>query len=169
MSMRRVAFNLFAALSFLLLVLLSYSWLRSFFPSKLRFESVDGSLMILSWQGNIPSDPQVDNLNPDSKDKFIGIRGLLMNMSITTDKRRLGFRHVSGGGLFYGVTYDIVAVPYWAIIPFTAILPGLWFLSRRRHRYRVKTGRCLACGYDLRESKDKCPECGAVIPEIKAA
>lgn len=54
-------------------------------------------------------------------------------------------------------------VPYWAILTATAILPIL--LLRRRHklqmaRFRKQNSRCVNCGYDLRASRDRCPECG---------
>ncbi len=39
------------------------------------------------------------------------------------------------------------------------VLPA-WLLSRRR---RIPPGHCETCGYDLRASKDKCPECGTKI------
>lgn len=29
-----------------------------------------------------------------------------------------------------------------------------------RRRYRVEAGLCTACGYDMRESNNGCPECG---------
>lgn len=36
-----------------------------------------------------------------------------------------------------------------------------WFLwVIRRDGARHKQGRCMHCGYDLRYSKDRCPECG---------
>jgi len=164
--MRRIAFNTFAVLSLLLCIFLLYSCLRSFFPSQMRFESVDGSLMILSWQGVIPSEPQYDVFNPASDRQFYGIRALMRNMTVKSDTRMLGFRHVTGGGIFHGMTYDIIGIPYWVLIPPTAILPIFWFRSRRRQRDRLKFGHCLACGYDLRESKDKCPECGTGVKPV---
>lgn len=39
-------------------------------------------------------------------------------------------------------------------------------LARRRKRERESwfyTGRCTGCGYDLRGSADRCPECGRGI------
>src|SRR3954463_4083900 len=99
--MRRIAFNFLAAVSFLLLVFLIYSWVRSFLPSKMRFESVDGSLMILSWNGAIPADPRNDEYDPNSGDKFVGVRALVKMMSGPTEMEFLGFRHITGGGIYH--------------------------------------------------------------------
>ena len=37
---------------------------------------------------------------------------------------------------------------------------GWLFLPAHRRRKRKRLGLCLKCGYDLRGSKDRCPECG---------
>ena len=36
----------------------------------------------------------------------------------------------------------------------------LSYLPVHRRRKRKNLGLCLKCGYDLRASKDRCPECG---------
>ena len=47
-----------------------------------------------------------------------------------------------------------IAALVWAIIMVRA-----W----RRDLRRYRNGLCMNCGYDLRESKDRCPECGTPI------
>ena len=67
-----------------------------------------------------------------------------------------------GGG--YGF---ILILPLWmpAIVCMSALL---WlYLPIHRCRKRKKLGLCVKCGYDLRASKDRCPECGACFENPK--
>ena len=57
------------------------------------------------------------------------------------------------GGLF-------VNVPYWSLMLLTA-LPALMVIRSELRRRRFRAGGCPVCGYDLRASPDRCPECGA--------
>lgn len=52
--------------------------------------------------------------------------------------------------------------PGWAVILTTAVLPALW--SFHRLTRRRPHGLCPACGYDLRATPGRCPECGTAAP-----
>jgi len=59
-------------------------------------------------------------------------------------------------------------VPDWMLLLATAVLPGLWYRRWRRDRraaWRERNGRCVRCGYDLRATPGRCPECGGTKTE----
>jgi hypothetical protein len=58
-------------------------------------------------------------------------------------------------------------IPWWSVSLALALLPAFWlraFLRRARQRRRERLGHCGHCGYDLRASKNRCPECGTAVP-----
>lgn len=73
------------------------------------------------------------------------------------------FHHYRNTGLLQSGTpwgaFEL-SIPYGPLILWFAMLPvirGRTLLRQRRRRLR---GECEECGYDLRASKNRCPECG---------
>jgi hypothetical protein len=66
---------------------------------------------------------------------------------------------------------SVLIVPTPVVVVATAALPLFWAIGwfKRRWRQRLadsrlSAGLCQQCGYDLRESADRCPECGMPVP-----
>jgi hypothetical protein len=52
-----------------------------------------------------------------------------------------------------------------------AVPPTQWIqkrLRKRRALNRIRAGKCNVCGYDVRASSSRCPECGTPIPVTNA-
>ncbi len=53
-----------------------------------------------------------------------------------------------------------IQIPFWILVLSFGILFCFLDSPSRLSRRRRKLGLCLKCGYDLRGSKERCPECG---------
>jgi hypothetical protein len=78
-----------------------------------------------------------------------------------TTWQRLGFRVDRQPPSFIVDGSYVIGFPQWVPILVFAVAPGV-FLYRQRHRH--STGLCPSCGYDLRATPDRCPECGTSPP-----
>jgi hypothetical protein len=75
----------------------------------------------------------------------------------------------------HGFRYDAVAypamkganvtLPVWVVLLATGVMPGCLLLSSALSRWgaRRRRGIRCTCGYDLRASPERCPECGAAV------
>jgi len=54
----------------------------------------------------------------------------------------------------------IMNFPFWLLVGATTILPLVWTVNYRRSQHHRRHGFCPTCGYDLRATPERCPECG---------
>ena len=137
---------------------------RTFYRvAKYQYVSQDGwGVMVIPKRGRL--DLVYMRKSPDPDPGFIRIRGSPHGVGGTDYGRRvLGF---GGGRAPSGGRY--VNIPFW-FIAVACAAPTVLLLRAEWRRRKSRPGTCPACGYDLRATPDRCPECGAEPPTGKAA
>jgi hypothetical protein len=153
-------FTVAAAVSLVLSAVLLWPWSGDRSLRLLRFSTADGSSVqyVLSEEGGSPvlsrerNEPHFHRLGSHSPQW----------------EERLGF----GVGRSIALAWadglpDVLAVKVPQLAVWLALwaLPVIWLIrwdrSRRQLRRRF-AGLCQRCGYDLRATPHRCPECGAV-------
>jgi hypothetical protein len=88
------------------------------------------------------------------------------SLSRTSILNRLGFHlfDYDTGFTNYPNRHLLIMVPTWLLSVSLMILPLGWIKQARQHR---RVGYCVSCGYDLRATPDRCPECGTA-PSARA-
>jgi hypothetical protein len=169
--MTRRLLNLLTVLSLLLCVAAVVLWVRSLFVfDDSHFLVGDRSLGVGSFRGEI-SLSQVDagplahhfttewRTTPVSK-----IDQSQERLSAQCQWRLLGVgvgRHVFWAGEpLKPLTNRVLILPYWLLAVVTSAPPAMRGIRLLRARRRVIHSLCPQCGYDLRATPERCPECG---------
>jgi hypothetical protein len=169
----RRLWNILAIVSMLVCIALLVVWVRSYFyQDGFGYTSITGGRYrawgFSSWTGSIMymhSDYPIGDKQVDLGLRWSSSRRRAI--SFLTSWSHWGFWAFSAN--MYpndpngGVPFTQAGVPYWALCILTAVAPSLWWLSHRRRRKWRHRGLCRVCGYDLRATPHRCPECGTAV------
>jgi hypothetical protein len=158
--MQRKLLNIAAAMSLLLCVASIAAWVLSrngpmfFSVGGVRFSPQYGRLWC-HWE--TPYQPAPSS----SRSRFLARRRLafvefVKTHSVVNDP----------SGAVMNVTSDLY-VPLWELAAVFSLVPAARAIHRSLARRR-SPGLCDTCGYDLRASPERCPECGTV-PQTQSA
>jgi 4-amino-4-deoxy-L-arabinose transferase-like glycosyltransferase len=112
-----------------------------------------------------PSDPAVKKLPPTFSEPFM----LISVAHGCTFRNGEGFGLVVARPPVFGsnssqsptaAIFQAVVAPNWFVVLIAALMPSRWMWLWKRRRQRASVGRCRQCGYDLRATPNRCPECG---------
>lgn len=161
MDMRRRIFSILSVLSLLLCLVCIVIWVRSgFVTDSLMWEHKGKAWCLASGVGNI----QWSETRGDGLRYFKGWK--CYSVTPTWQWQWIGPSYASVSASASRIPFKHLLLPCWLLVMVSSVLPGVWmvfYLRRRRIMYRSK-GLCRECGYDLRASKERCPECGTAIP-----
>ncbi len=134
-------------------------WVRSYLPEYMGMRASQGRLILIfghpQWVDTFgPSNPRLD-----AESMIATARSISGGDLKTSDWRVMGFElivaHTSWG-------FTVLVIPFWFLfLPLAAVSVAIFAIHRRQER-RARSNCCLKCGYDLRATPKRCPECGTV-------
>lgn len=179
-TMRRWTFTALAAISSLLLLcsvvlfLAGLSRIDSWRESRAEADGVTlHSMEVTSGGGGLRIEHTLNKWNPAYRARVGARQSSFATYRVAQDyepanwRRAFHYNHTgprgfqtAGSAVVSSESWEL-DLPYWLLIVITLPLPAIWLIAwRRRARIGIPR-RCRKCGYDLRATPDRCPECGA--------
>jgi hypothetical protein len=168
--MTRRLFNLATFVSLVLFVTTLALWFRGFWAlDDLKYRQPNLELVLASARGSIGLRTLTPSIPQTTWSPHLGLEATPPQPLLPDGHP--GWRPLGFGYMHYIDTFADVrrfVVPCWFVAILTLLLPATWMLTRLTGRRRSSQNLCPNCGYDLRATPDRCPECGA-IPQPRAA
>src|SRR5687767_7453056 len=176
--MTRRLLNLLTVLSLLLCTAAGSLWARSYWMAeRVQWRSDAGWREVLSAKGHLQvglysSDrpgPRAESHGPRyDRDQARPPYNWLLEMNgsrgdTLANWERTGFAWHERRNVGSGTLHAVAVAPFWSFLAITAVPPLAWITLRLRSRIRrrrTRSGLCPACGYDMRATPGRCPECG---------
>lgn len=183
--MRHRLFAVVSILSLALCLTAAALWVRSYRvgenwiwrrPDGDRAVRTARGTFTLSWDLGFPTQvngPQ--GLKYEQNPFACGVDPILFMCSDTGEIyaywQRSGFCWIKKDRPRTGTYMARASAPMWSITAAWALLPLMWTTlqvgTRKLARKRGDLHLCRTCGYDLRATPDRCPECGAIPKKPK--
>ena len=159
-------FTILSVLSLLLCLATLALWVRSYWRvDSVGYSKVSGVLW--TWSSAESRAGRITLFQNSVHSDFVPAEFRGWQVFASTDyKTPLGPSTFFGFGttadkLFYAQYGKGVYFPHWFLALLFAILPALYLRAFIRSRRVQRLGLCRLCGYDLRATPERCPECGA--------
>jgi hypothetical protein len=107
----------------------------------------------------------------DAKPRFTWARADASQFRLPEETfwNRVGFGYVSETQSTQGLKDSTVTtraywLPHWLLAGAASLVPLRWAIALVTRARRRRRGLCARCGYDVRVSQGRCPECGEPLP-----
>ena len=169
----RYIFNALTVLSLLLCVATVGLWVRSYWRSYF-FRFVNGDARVMRGIDLVKGRVELEIVHGNLVTYFRDIQsGYRYKSGAAYESPKLPHTFLllglgsSADALPSTVRWTQISIPDAYVLALFLTLPSIRLYPRLRRRQVMLPGCCFSCGYDLRATPDRCPECGSVRAKVK--